>query len=220
VILKTCFWGFGYLDHCGWVQSSYSVSVIPDYVPPFASVDLDTLDMMPRSSSAVAAKNRNKGKTGEYIPFLSSSAPHWINLTGYTYHSIRIWKDRGLVAQLVGEWWLARSAVKLFFRKVSLWAMLCSLNHKTFPPPFLQGPIWQHVLVNYLSHFSLCNIGGKKQKADSNKASCSDTLLTEDTSECDMAPSGRSHVDKVLECVTKVYDCSVRMRLALYSARF
>uniref|UniRef100_A0A8C6I5W3 Fanconi anemia, complementation group D2 n=1 Tax=Mus spicilegus TaxID=10103 RepID=A0A8C6I5W3_MUSSI len=77
------------------------LAVIPDYVPPFASVDLDTLDMMPRSSSAVAAKNRNKGKTG-----------------------------------------------------------------------------------------------GKKQKADSSKASCSDTLLTEDTSECDMAPSGRSHVDK------------------------
>nr|XP_034367571.1 Fanconi anemia group D2 protein isoform X3 [Arvicanthis niloticus] len=77
------------------------LAVIPDYVPPFASVDLDTLDMMPWSSSAVAAKNRNKGKTG-----------------------------------------------------------------------------------------------GKKQKADSSKASCTDTLLTEDTSECDVVPSGRNQVDK------------------------
>ncbi|XP_076796386.1 Fanconi anemia group D2 protein isoform X2 [Arvicanthis niloticus] len=38
--------------------------------------------------------------------------------------------------------------------------------------------------------------GGKKQKADSSKASCTDTLLTEDTSECDVVPSGRNQVDK------------------------
>lgn len=77
------------------------LAVIPDYVPPFTSVDLDTLDVIPRSNSAVAAKSRHKGKTG-----------------------------------------------------------------------------------------------GKKQKADSSTASCTDTLLTEDTSECDVAPSGKSQVDK------------------------
>ncbi|GAB1291159.1 Fanconi anemia group D2 protein homolog [Apodemus speciosus] len=83
------------------ILETYLAGFIPDYVPPFASVDVDTLDVTPWSSSALATKSRNKGKTG-----------------------------------------------------------------------------------------------GKKQKADSSKASCADTLLTDDTSECDMAPSGKSQVDK------------------------
>lgn len=77
------------------------LAVIPDYVPPFTNVDLDTLDMIPRSSSAVSTKSRNKGK-----------------------------------------------------------------------------------------------MGGRKQKADSSKASSTETLLTEDTPECDTVLSGRSQVDK------------------------
>ncbi|XP_051011046.1 Fanconi anemia group D2 protein [Acomys russatus] len=77
------------------------LAVIPDYAPPFANVDLDTLDVIPWSSSAPSAKNRNKAK-----------------------------------------------------------------------------------------------MRGKKQKADSSKASSTDTLVTEDTSECDPVPSGRSQVDK------------------------
>ncbi|XP_007652032.1 Fanconi anemia group D2 protein isoform X3 [Cricetulus griseus] len=84
------------------------LAVIPDYVPPFANVDMDTLDMIPKSSSAVSTKNRNKGK-----------------------------------------------------------------------------------------------MGGRKQKADISKASSTETLLTEDTSECDTVTSGRSPVEKVLEYVTK-----------------
>ncbi|CAO2606161.1 Fanconi anemia group D2 protein homolog [Lemmus lemmus] len=77
------------------------LAVTPDYVPPFANVDLATLDMIPWSSSAVSTKNRNKGK-----------------------------------------------------------------------------------------------MGARKQKADSSKASSTETLLTEDTSECDPMPTGRSQVDK------------------------
>ncbi|MEJ1279793.1 Fanconi anemia complementation group D2 [Cricetulus griseus] len=77
------------------------LAVIPDYVPPFANVDMDTLDMIPKSSSAVSTKNRNKGK-----------------------------------------------------------------------------------------------MGGRKQKADISKASSTETLLTEDTSECDTVTSGRSPVEK------------------------
>ncbi|XP_015843663.3 Fanconi anemia group D2 protein isoform X1 [Peromyscus maniculatus bairdii] len=76
------------------------LAVIPDYVPPFANVDLDTLDRIPWSSSAISTKNRNKGK-----------------------------------------------------------------------------------------------MAGRKQKADS-KSSSTETLVTEDTSEYDMVPSGRSQVEK------------------------
>ncbi|XP_040593347.1 Fanconi anemia group D2 protein isoform X2 [Mesocricetus auratus] len=39
-------------------------------------------------------------------------------------------------------------------------------------------------------------MGGRKQKADSSKASSTETLLTEDTPECDTVLSGRSQVDK------------------------
>lgn len=77
------------------------LAVIPDYAPPFANVDLDTLDVAPWSSSTVSAKHRNKAK-----------------------------------------------------------------------------------------------MGGRKQKADSSKASSTDTLPTEDASECDPAPSGKSQGDK------------------------
>ncbi|XP_029412895.1 Fanconi anemia group D2 protein isoform X1 [Nannospalax galili] len=38
--------------------------------------------------------------------------------------------------------------------------------------------------------------GGRKQKADGNKASSLDTLSTEDSTDCDTVPSGRSHLDK------------------------
>lgn len=74
---------FGSLFLCIWVMGSLclvfitlSVSVTPDYVPPFANVDLATLDMIPWSGSAVSTKNRNKGKMGEYIAILSLSEPH------------------------------------------------------------------------------------------------------------------------------------------------
>ncbi|KAH0519672.1 Fanconi anemia group D2 protein-like protein [Microtus ochrogaster] len=77
------------------------LAVTPDYIPPFANVDLATLDMIPWSGSAVSTKNRNKGK-----------------------------------------------------------------------------------------------MGARKQKADSSKASSTEALLTEDTSECDIVPTGRSQVDK------------------------
>ncbi|KAM7335340.1 hypothetical protein ACRRTK_005817 [Alexandromys fortis] len=77
------------------------LAVTPDYVPPFANVDLATLDMIPWRGSAVSTKNRNKGK-----------------------------------------------------------------------------------------------MGARKQKADSSKASSTEALLTEDTSECDTVPTGRSQVDK------------------------
>lgn len=69
------------------VHYSFSVSVTPDYVPPFANVDLATLDMVPWNGSAVSTKNRNKGKMGEYIASLSLSEPHWTN---YTYCSISV----------------------------------------------------------------------------------------------------------------------------------
>jgi Fanconi anemia group D2 protein len=53
-----------------------SVSVTPDFVPPLANFDLETLDVIPHSSSATS-KNRKKGKIGEYALFsLSLSEPH------------------------------------------------------------------------------------------------------------------------------------------------
>ncbi|KAL1789570.1 Fanconi anemia group D2 protein [Sigmodon hispidus] len=76
------------------------LAAIPDYAPPFANVDLDTLDVIPWSSSAVSTRQRNKGK------------------------------------------------------------------------------------------------GGRKQKANGSKASSTEALPTEDTSECDAGPCGRSQADK------------------------
>ncbi|XP_027787725.1 Fanconi anemia group D2 protein [Marmota flaviventris] len=40
------------------------LAVTPDYVPPLANFDLETLDVIPHSNSAASAKNRKTGKIG------------------------------------------------------------------------------------------------------------------------------------------------------------
>ncbi|XP_047390735.1 Fanconi anemia group D2 protein isoform X3 [Sciurus carolinensis] len=40
------------------------LAVTPDYVPPLANFDLETLDVIPHSSSAASAKNKKRGKIG------------------------------------------------------------------------------------------------------------------------------------------------------------
>lgn len=71
-----------------------------------------------------------------------------------------------------------------------------------------------------MCHVSLCDVGARKQKADSSKAASTEALLAEDTSECDTVPAGRSQGDKVWEYVTEVCACSVRVRLALLCVCF
>lgn len=71
-----------------------------------------------------------------------------------------------------------------------------------------------------MCHVSLCDVGARKQKADSSKAASTEALLAEDTSECDTVPTGRSQGDKVWEYVTEVCACSVRVRLALLCVCF
>lgn len=46
-----------------------SVSDIPDYVPPPANFDLETLDITPHTSTAVSAKIRKQGNIGECVLF-------------------------------------------------------------------------------------------------------------------------------------------------------
>ncbi|MBZ3875294.1 Fanconi anemia group D2 protein [Sciurus carolinensis] len=43
------------------------LAVTPDYVPPLANFDLETLDVIPHSSSAASAKNKKRGKIGKEV---------------------------------------------------------------------------------------------------------------------------------------------------------
>lgn len=50
-----------------YVELLLAVSVTPDYVPPLATFDLETADVIPHTSTAASAKIRKQGAIGNNV---------------------------------------------------------------------------------------------------------------------------------------------------------